>query len=666
MAQVKKKGGLPLTMIMGAVGFGIAAALLSVVYLKARERAIIESLKGPEQQMVAVVVANRDLPRGAPVADGSFAVREIPAQFVHADVVYPGEYERFKGRALTTALGVGRPLLKSFLDEDFPVDFSDTIPVGHRALTVTVDEVNSVAGMIRPGNRIDILVNIPYQTSGFDPKLYTVGLFKELPGNIKLPQIPGGIANLASQFSGEELDAVLGSLSPGDVILPVLQNVRVLATGQDPYIESLDLLRQPQMRAEGNFTSVTLDVNAEQAALLTAAQDKGDLLALLRNRKDPGASVFTAVSARDLFDNAARMAAAEDERAARATQAGGVDMAGNLVDASGKKLASAEQLAAAGLYVNENGQLVDAGGKVVDPKQLVVGADGKILNKEQLAAAGLSVNAAGQIIDRNGNIVSAADVVTTRDGRVLTKQQLAAAGLSVNASGEVVDAQGKVLEGKDLVVTSSGRVASAADVVTTKDGRVLTRQQLAAAGLSVNANGDIVDAQGKVVEGKDLVVTANGSVVTREQLAASGLKINDKGEVVDAAGNVVSAGKLVVAADGSVMTEAQLAAAGLSVNERGEVVDASGNVVDRNDLISSPDGTVLSRKQLAAAGYTVRADGQIVDQDGKVMSREQIAAVAKAMPITGSRTGAEGSYDYIIGGSSKDGMAKSQRVPVPE
>lgn len=478
-------------------------------------------------------------------------------------------------------------------------------------MTVTVDEVNSVAGMIRPGNHIDVLVNIPYQTSGFDPKLYTVGLFKELPGNIRLPDIVGGFGNLASQFSGEELSAVLSGLAPGDVILPVLQDVRVLATGQDPYIESLDKLRQPQLRAEGNFTSVTLDVSAEQAALLTAALDKGDLLALLRNRRDPGASTFTAISARDLFDNAARMAAAEEQRAARATPAGGVDASGNLVGADGKKLAGAAQLAAAGLHVNEQGQLVDAAGKVVDPKNLVVGADGQILNKEQLAAAGLSVNASGQIVDSNGNVVSAADLVTTRDGKVLTKQQLAAAGLSVNAAGEVVDAQGKVVSGADLVVTSSG------------------------------------------------------SVVTKEQLAAAGMSVNEKGEVVDASGNVVSTGKLVVAADGSVMTEAQLDAAGLAVNERGEIVDASGNVVDRNDLVTTADGTVMSRSQLAAAGYQVRADGQIVDKNGNILSREEVAAVAKEMAITGSTPGGRG-YDYVIGGASKDGIAKSQRVVVPE
>ena len=652
MAQVKKKGGLPLTMIMGAVGFGVAAALLSVVYLKARTAAIEASLRGPEQQKVTVVVANRDLPRGAPVADGSFAVRELPAEFVHADAIRPGEYERFKGRALTTALGVGRPLLKSFLDEDFPVDFSDTIPVGRRALTVTVDEVNSVAGMIRPGNRIDVLVNIPYQTSGFDPKLYTVGLFKELPGNIKLPNIPGGIASIASQFSGEELDAVLGSISPGDVILPVLQGVRVLATGQDPYIESLDLLRQPQLRAEGNFTSVTLDVTAEQAAMLTAAQDKGDLLALLRNRKDPGASAFTAVSARDLFDNAAKMAAAEEQRAARAAEAGGVDASGNLVDASGKKLASSEQLAAAGLHVNENGQLVDASGKVVDPKSLVVGADGKILSKEQLAAAGLTVNASGQLVDKNGNVVSAADVVVTKDGKVMTRQQLAAAGLSVNAAGEVVDAQGKVVSGADLIVSANGTV--------------ITKEALAAAGLTVNEKGEVVDASGKVIDPKTLLVSADGKILSKGQLAAAGLSVNANGQLVDKNGNVVSAAEVITTADGKVVTREQLAAAGLSVNAAGQVVDAAGNVVASDDLVIAPDGTVLSKKQLAAAGLSVNAKGQVVDANGNLVSREQIAAVAKEIPISGSPTGGEGSYDYVIGGSSTDGIAKSQRVPVPE
>ena len=143
MAQVKqKRSSTTLPMLIGAIGFGIVAALLSVLYLKAREREILESLKGPDERRVEVVVATSDLPRGTLVVPPNFAVREIPVTFVHSDVVYPQEFERYQGRSLTADLASGKPLLKSFLDETYPRDFSDTIPAGRRAITVTVDEVN--------------------------------------------------------------------------------------------------------------------------------------------------------------------------------------------------------------------------------------------------------------------------------------------------------------------------------------------------------------------------------------------------------------------------------------------------------------------------------------------------------------------------------------------
>jgi len=435
-------------MLVGAIGFGIFAALLSVMYLKSREAAIKASLVGPEIRKVAVVVAKKNLPRGTQIIPANFAVRKMPENFVHDDAVSPGEFERYIGRSIIAPVGDGKTLLKSFMDEDFPVDFSDTIPQGNRALTVTVDEVNSVAGFIRPGNHIDLFVNIPTSASGAP------------------------------------------DLGASDVILPVLQDVRVLATGRDPYKESLDKLRQPQQRNERNFTSVTLDLNPRQVALLAAAQDKGELLAVLRNRKDESGAGFTTVSAADLFGNASKLLEAENERKSRTTVAGGVDLAGNLVDAEGKKIMSREQLAAAGFTVNEKGEIVDKDGNVVAAEDLVVSADGTVMTRQQLAAAGLTVNESGQLVDASGNVVSAADVVIAPNGQVLTKQQMAAAGLSMNENGELVDA--------------SGKVVSADDVVIARDGTVMTKQQLAMAGLSINENGEIVDKNGKVVEGDKL------------------------------------------------------------------------------------------------------------------------------------------------------------------
>ena len=105
-------------LIAGAIGFGIAAALLSMLYLKSREAAILESLRGPDIPDVSVVVANRDIPRGQAIVADFFAVRRIPSNFVHEDAVRPGEFDSFIGRSLTENLGTGKTLLKSFMDAD--------------------------------------------------------------------------------------------------------------------------------------------------------------------------------------------------------------------------------------------------------------------------------------------------------------------------------------------------------------------------------------------------------------------------------------------------------------------------------------------------------------------------------------------------------------------
>lgn len=490
MAKKEQKSVIPL--IAGAIGLGIIAALMAMLYLNSREAQLKAIYEQAKTRSITVVVANKNIAKGQEITLADFSARAVPNEFVHDDAIYPNDFERYVGRSVTANLGQGKTLLKSFIDEDFPRDFSDIIPPGKRAITVTVDDINSIGGYLRPGNRIDIYVNIPFSTSGFQPALFTAakeaGLLELLPESI-LAEIPPELIQVASSL--EDPTELLGALTPSDVIIPVLQNVKVLATGKDPYRETLDALRQPQRRTESQFSNITLEVDAEQAALITLAQDNGEIISLLRNRNDQGASSFTSVSPLDLFGNAAEMARAEKERASRVTAAAGVDVNGNLVDANGNKLLSREQLAAAGYSVNENGEIVDKDGNVVDPNDLVIAADGSVINKQQLAAAGLTVNASGQIVDKDGNVVDVNDVVAIAGCNVMTKKQLAAAGLSVNAIGEIVDNDGKIISCKELIVS--------------KDGSIMTKDKLAAleaAGYSVNANGEILDKDGNVVDPK--------------------------------------------------------------------------------------------------------------------------------------------------------------------
>lgn len=694
MAKIQEKSTTPL--IAGAIGFGIVAALLAMLYLNAKEAQLKAKYEQDQASNVRVVVANQDLRKGQEITKNLFSARAVPSKFVHDDAILPSDIDRYIGRALVANLGRGKPLLKSFMDDDFPRDFSDVIKPGKRAMTITVDDINSIGGFLRPGNRIDIFVNIPFNASGFTPELFNAakeaGLLSLLPTDI-LTSIPGELLDAANNAANPT--ELIGMLAPDDVIIPVLQNVTVLAAGRDPYQETLDALRQPQRRTESTFSHITLEVDPQQAAMITLAEDKGEIVTLLRNRNDQTASEFTTVGSPDLFTNASSMANAEKERASRAAAAAGVDVNGNLVDANGNKLMSAKQLAAAGYSVNENGEIVDKDGNVVKPEDLIIAADGTVMTKQQLAAAGLSVNESGQIIDKDGNVVNVNDVVVAADGTVMTKKQLAASGLSVNKNGEIVDAKGKVVSSNEMIVA--------------KDGSVITKDQLAAAGYSINENGEIVDKDGNVVKPEDLIIAADGSVLNKEQLAAAGLSVNELGQIVDKDGNIVDPNDIVVASDGSVMTKEQLAAAGLSVNEKGEIVDANGNIVDKNDLITSANGEVLSKKQLAAsgikvaagvdesgnlvdangkaiasreqleaAGYSINEKGEIVDKDGnvvdpnnimigangKVLSGEEIALVADNQSITGE-TKVTGTYKLIIGGSSEEGVALSKTVTVP-
>ncbi len=650
MAKKQEKSTLPL--LAGAIGFGIVAALLAMFYLNTRETQLKEQYEQNKKKNVTVVVANANLRKGQEITANLFSQRPVPINFLHEDVILPHEFDKYIGRSLVANLGKGKTLLKSFLDDDFPRDFSDIIPPGKRAITVEVDDVNSIGGFLRPGNRIDLYVNIPFSESGFNSGLVAAakeaGLIELLPAEIQ-QQIPPEL--LAAADSVEDPTALFGMMAPTDVIIPVVQNVTVLATGKDPYKETLDALRQPQRRTEAHFSHITVEVDPQQAALITLAQDKGEMLSLLRNRNDQSASDFTSVSPTDLFDNAARMAAAEKERASRTTAAAGVDLNGSLVDADGNKILSREQLAAAGYSVNENGQIVDKDGNIIDPNDIVVSADGTIMTKQQLAAAGLSVNANGQIVDKDGNVVDANDVIVAADGSVMTKEQLAAAGLSINENGEIVDKDGKVVSSNDILVSANGTV--------------LTKEQLAAAGYSINENGEIVDKDGNVINPDDLIIAADGSILNEETLAAAGLSVNEFGQIVDKDGNVVNPDDIVIASDGSIMTKEQLAAAGLSINEKGEVVDKNGNVIDANDLITSASGEVLSKEHLAAAGYIVNEKGEIVDSNGNVLSTKQIALIAENQTITGT-TRITGKYNFIIGGASEGGVAKSITVTVPK
>lgn len=219
-----------------ALVFGALAMFGVRGYISERVQAEKERL-APKGATVPVVVARHDLERGALVAPENMAVRDVPADYLPGSAIPPERFERHIGARLDAPMRSGEPLLASAIVGAETGGFSGRIRQGIRAMSVLVDEVNSVSGMLQPGDRIDLLFSVrPPSLSGQPP--------------------------------AQELTAAL------------MQDVPVLATGRQ--------VRAGADDAAGarHFTTITVEVSPEQAQRLIVAQRTGKLTAMLRHPDD--------------------------------------------------------------------------------------------------------------------------------------------------------------------------------------------------------------------------------------------------------------------------------------------------------------------------------------------------------------------------------------------
>ena len=222
--------------IIVALVMAVLAALIAVNYVQTT----VAERTQDNRRKIDVAVPLADMPQGAIVQPGDLAVRSVPAEFAPADAVTPDNHAEFEGRMLRSPARGGAPLSASAL---VPLNehFSSLIPQGKVAYTLSVDENNSISGMLVPGDLIDIL--------------------------------------FVKDKDGDPAAARAGAR-----VLPLLQQVRVLATGTR-IGERVAREGQPDGDTQG-FSSVTLELDQAQAKSLVIASQVGALRVLLRDAKD--------------------------------------------------------------------------------------------------------------------------------------------------------------------------------------------------------------------------------------------------------------------------------------------------------------------------------------------------------------------------------------------
>lgn len=215
--------------LVAALGVGGLAAFGARNYLST-QMAEIEA-REKNKATVQMVVAKADLGKGSALSADNVAVRPVPKEWAHSGAITPEQFGRAEGSVLAHPANAGEPLIWSQLEGQRTPTFSARLSQGRRAVTVPVDEISSVSGMVEPGDLIDVVVSLKKDSKNFT--------------------------------------------------FTLLQSVTVLATGTKASPEEKD----PAGRGR-TFTTITLDTTPEDAKRIIAAREVGRITALLRAPND--------------------------------------------------------------------------------------------------------------------------------------------------------------------------------------------------------------------------------------------------------------------------------------------------------------------------------------------------------------------------------------------
>jgi pilus assembly protein CpaB len=263
------------TLLAGGVTYGAYS------YLGQREARLKEdlmrraaNLQGPK---TAVVVPRVDAKPGISVDQDVFVARDIDDDLVYPDTVTAKDFESVRGQKLARALSKGRPLRLTDLQAPEIKDVSSILPPGTRAVTIEIDNINSIAQTLRAGHQVDVFL----------------------------------VTN------GESAKGAEGGASSRQVMM-FMQNLKVIAAGRE--FQSIDpeqqqrneqMVRPGEVKRDGQtFDTVTVLVTPAEAQRLLVGNKVGSYRVALRGKDDEAKVRVAPLAADDVLPPGPRAAPA--------------------------------------------------------------------------------------------------------------------------------------------------------------------------------------------------------------------------------------------------------------------------------------------------------------------------------------------------------------------
>lgn len=225
----RKLPGKNLLMFLLSLVIGAGGVYFSRQYIE-DQIAVYRGQYEKTEPMVNVVVPMRKLYRGETVSQELLVTRPIPKKYADSNSVTAASFELALGQRVDFDVDEGRPLLWAHLEGGKTPTFSGKVPEGLRAMTVRVDDINSISGFLQPQDRVDLLM---------------------------------------SYGSGEKQE-----------IFPLIERLEVIATGVQTLVD------KNSTSATRSFSTITIQVSPDQAQRITLAQSVGKITAVLRNPGD--------------------------------------------------------------------------------------------------------------------------------------------------------------------------------------------------------------------------------------------------------------------------------------------------------------------------------------------------------------------------------------------
>lgn len=213
-------------LLLGAIASGGGAAYFTDDYINSKVKDE-ESRLSSKYKPIKIVVAKKNLRVGDVLSYDNLAIREMPNSYIHASAVRAESAESVVGKRIMQPINKGESLLLNFLASRTGSGFSNLIEKGKRGLTFPVDIVSSMSGLLRPGDKIDLMVTLRQGRS---------------------------------------------------VTIPLLKNITILATGGIVDDEG-------RIAEDGTYQTITISVSPLNAAKITHARVVGNMTVVLRSGK---------------------------------------------------------------------------------------------------------------------------------------------------------------------------------------------------------------------------------------------------------------------------------------------------------------------------------------------------------------------------------------------